>query len=104
MYLSLALLIGLLVLGLERSIGRRAFFPLGAIALMLLLSTAARNRDYRGELSLWADTAAKFPSNARAHNNLGTALGDKMGRPGRNNEAWKRVAAELGMAYHRVRL
>ncbi len=74
MYLSLAPLIGLLVFGLARTIGRRALYPLAGLALMLLLSTAARNRDYRGELSLWADTAAKLPSNARAHNNLGEAL------------------------------
>ncbi len=41
--------------------------------------TFHRNMDYQSELSLWEDTVAKAPRNARAENNLGHAL-HKCGR------------------------
>ena len=45
--------------------------------------TFQRNLDYRSDLSIWTDTAAKAPGNAEAQNSLGAAL---MGR-GRFDEA-----------------
>ena len=59
----------------------------GALVLaagMGILATDHRNQTYRSELVLWADTAAKRPGNALAHNNLGIAL-EKI--PGRIPEA-----------------
>ncbi|MEN6457848.1 MAG: tetratricopeptide repeat protein [Thermoguttaceae bacterium] len=45
--------------------------------------TFERNKDYRSELAIWQDTAAKSPRNARAHNNLGNAIAAE----GRREEA-----------------
>lgn len=71
LYLPLAAPVALLVLAVGGAGRVRFLWP--ALAVALALATAARNRDYRGELALWADTAAKHPANARAHNNLGQA-------------------------------
>jgi len=52
------------------------FAPAAALAVVataLGLLTVARNRDYRSSLSIWEDTAAKRPANARAHCSLGLA-------------------------------
>lgn len=46
---------------------------LGAI-VSLSVTTIARNKIYGAELTLWNDTVAKRPDNARAHHNLGIAL------------------------------
>ena len=43
-------------------------------SITLGIVTFHRNVDYQSELSLWEDTAAKAPRNARAHGNLGAAL------------------------------
>jgi tetratricopeptide (TPR) repeat protein len=62
------------------AVGRR--LALSAAVLLALgfgCLTVARNRDYRTELRLHADTAAKQPENARAHYNLGTILA-RLGR------------------------
>jgi len=45
----------------------------GAVVVLAGL-TIARNHDYRSDLAIWRDTAAKRPGNPRAHNNLGAAL------------------------------
>ena len=86
-YLPLAAVVVLLVFGgnagcrnlvrrqwlprLGRSSGRvygcRSRFDVGDL-------TFQRNADYRSELSIWLDTVAKAPSNARPHNNLAIAL------------------------------
>ena len=49
------------------------------VALVLGVLTVRRNADYQSELSIWRDTVAKVPDNARAHDNLGLALA-KRGR------------------------
>ena len=74
MYLPLAALIIAAAIGLHAWLGRQ--FIVGAIVLALALGavTFDRNRDYRDALTLWEDTAAKRPANARAHNNLGIEL------------------------------
>ncbi len=74
MYLSLAAVIVLVVVTLPRRFGPRSLLVPFALGVPLLAATISRNADYRTELSLWADTAAKRPSNALAHCNLAIAL------------------------------
>ncbi len=45
-----------------------------AVAILLGYGTYQRNKDYRSELVMWADVAAKRPHNARARVALGNAL------------------------------
>lgn len=84
MYLPLAAVISLVVVGAYAGLGRRSLWlwPLPAIVLCGL--TIRRNNDYRSEESLWADTVSKRPLNAVAHYNLGHAL---EADPGRRAEA-----------------
>jgi tetratricopeptide (TPR) repeat protein len=83
MYLSLAAVVSLLVVGLYSLLGgrSRAVFALMAIALGFL--TWRRNLDYRSEVIFWQDTTAESPHSAFAHYSLGVALG----RAGRVREA-----------------
>jgi tetratricopeptide (TPR) repeat protein len=74
MYLSLAAVIGLIVLGLNRWIGRRSLILFAAMALGLGWLTIQRNKDYRSELAIWNDTVTKCPDDARAHYTLGCVL------------------------------
>lgn len=82
-YLPLALLITGGLLAVRRLGGPWIAAGMVAAAAWGLLATPARVRDYGSEVRLWADTAAKRPTNARAHNNLGQALF----RQGRVDEA-----------------
>ncbi len=74
MYLPLAAVLTVLVLGLHRirPTAARWFGPLAAVALVLL--TMARNDDYRSEPRLWRDTLAKRPRNALAREMHAQAL------------------------------
>ena len=74
MYLPLAAVLALAVIGLQRSLGRRAIGPAVAIALALGAVTARRNLDYLSDLTLWSDTVAKRPNNAAAHHGVAIAL------------------------------
>ncbi len=76
MYLPLAAVIVLVVTGAHALAGRRSFTVLALLALVLTGLTMRRNEDYRTALGLWRDTVAKASANARAHNNLGSALED----------------------------
>jgi protein O-mannosyl-transferase len=80
------------------------------VTLSLSAATVARNRVWRDELSLWADTAAKSPSKARVQLNLGMALYER----GRVDEAigcflravglrpdYAEAHTDLGVAYGR---
>ena len=71
MYLPLVAPLVLGVSGLYLALGRRAYAIAALAALSLGLASRARNTDYRSELSIWTDTVAKVPRNARAHINLG---------------------------------
>jgi tetratricopeptide (TPR) repeat protein len=73
-YLSLAAPIVLLVLGLYRWLHRRGLWLGTAIALIFGALTVARNADYHTALSIWSDTVAHRPDNARAQLNLGVEL------------------------------
>ena len=74
MYLPLAALAVLFVLGLLAAFGRRGLVAAAALAAALGGLTAQRNRDYRTEVALWTDTVGKVPGNPRAHYNLAVAL------------------------------
>jgi tetratricopeptide (TPR) repeat protein len=74
MYLPLAAVMALLVLGAYSMAGRKSWVPLAVLALALGILTERRNEDYRSAVSLWGDTVSKRPENARAHCSLGFAL------------------------------
>jgi len=74
MYLSLAAILVLMVLGLHLVLGRCVYAAGLALALGLGGVTHERNRDYHTNLSIWADAIAKRPDNGRAYDNLGMAL------------------------------
>jgi protein O-mannosyl-transferase len=90
MYLPLAAVVAGAVMGgcmvgrrlvADRRISQSALQVAGYALLLfvgvaLAMLTFDRNEDYRDELSIWADTAAKAPLNERAHNNLGLALAE----------------------------
>jgi tetratricopeptide (TPR) repeat protein len=79
-YLSLAAVVGLVVVGLYQWIGRRSLIVLAAVAVGLGWLTVQRNKDYGSELAIWTDTVAKRPDNAWARSNLGTVLQEIPGR------------------------
>ena len=83
MYLPLAAVIVLVVLGIYAWAGRLGAYALIAVAVLLGILSWKRNQDYGSDLSIWNDTVAKRPENARAHNNLGEVLT----RVGRETEA-----------------
>jgi len=74
LYLSLAAVIVLAVLGIHALIGRRTVPVLVALALALGVLTWRRNQDYRTDLAIWQDTVATCPNNPRAQDHLGLAL------------------------------
>ncbi|MGA2052268.1 MAG: tetratricopeptide repeat protein [Opitutales bacterium] len=74
MYLPLTILIALAVASLFQLLGRRAFLLYVVLALLYGDLTFQRNADYQTAVSIWADTVAKLPNSARAHENLAIAL------------------------------
>jgi protein O-mannosyl-transferase len=83
MYLPLAGVVTLGVLGLYAVMGRRSAAIFLILAATFGVLAAQRNADYRSELSLWSDTVARRPDNYRARNNLA----DVLVRLGRDQEA-----------------
>jgi len=82
MYLALAAVLTAVVFALR--LGRAAARSLIALVVVAAAAfgaaTIRRNADYASDVSLWADTAAKSPGNARAQSNLGVALAAIPGR------------------------
>jgi Tfp pilus assembly protein PilF len=74
MYLPLAAVITLGVVGLYDLIGQLGVVACFVLALGLTGLTLRRNETYKSDLAIWSDTAVKCPDNSRAHNNLGNAL------------------------------
>ena len=74
MYLPLAAVVTLAVTASLKYLGRGGAALCVVAAFALSVVTHARNSDYRSDAAIWADTVAKLPANARAHNNLGQAL------------------------------
>ncbi|HXA80222.1 MAG TPA: tetratricopeptide repeat protein, partial [Opitutaceae bacterium] len=75
-YLSLAAVILLVMLGLYSLIGRRSLILFAALAVGLGMLSVRRNKDYRSALAICQDTIAKCPGNARVYCGLGDALAD----------------------------
>ncbi len=74
MYLPLAAVIGVLVIGAHAILTTRGRWAAGTGAVALLILTHARNDDYRSELSLWHDTVTKRPANSLARELYAQAL------------------------------
>ncbi len=91
MYLPLAAVVTLVVMGMHRWMGRYGLAAGLALAVGCGWLTFVRNQDYRSELSLWKDTVAKRPLNGLAQLNYGSALFAL----GRFREAGEHFAAAL---------
>jgi tetratricopeptide (TPR) repeat protein len=74
MYLPLAAVVVLAVLGIHAVAGRRSVAVFAMLAVGLGFLTWQRNQDYRSDLAIWQDTVLKRPNNPRARNYLGVAL------------------------------
>ena len=92
MYLSLAAIAALVVLGFHAWIGRRALLVIAVAAVGFSWLSFLRNHDYRSELAIWSDTIEKCPNNERAHNGLAAALAKD---PSRLKEAITEYEAAL---------
>jgi Flp pilus assembly protein TadD len=102
MYLPLAAAVVLILAGAyvvaTRVIGKSAAaktLVVSAIGLAVILGavTYRRNEDYISELAIWNDVLAKRPDNARAYNNVGSALG----REGKDDEAIRHFTKALSI-------
>ena len=74
MYLPLAGIIALAVVGGWTLAGRAARVATIAVAVVFAGMTYQRNADYHDYDRIWLDTIAKRPQNARARNNYATSL------------------------------
>jgi tetratricopeptide (TPR) repeat protein len=92
LYLPLAAVAAGAVLGAYAWLGRRSLPAFALVAGALGCAAAVRNQDYRSELSIWSDTVAKAPDNARAHLTLGNLWARV---PGRANNALAEFQAAL---------
>ncbi len=97
MYLPLAGVVGLVVFAAYDRGGWRAAGPLAAIAVLFGFLTVTRNHEYRDAAVIWSDTVAKYPTNARAHNNLAWAY-QQQGKAEEANRHFAR-AVELQPGY-----
>jgi tetratricopeptide (TPR) repeat protein len=82
LYLPLAGVAALAVLGCFAVAGRLGLAILAMAAAGLGVASVERNRDYGSELAIWSDTVSKNPDNARAHGNLAKVLARIPGRQG----------------------
>jgi len=80
MYLPLAAVLTLGVVGLQCLLGRRGLVIAAVLAVGWGGLTIRRNVDYGSAVSIWTDTVTKWPDNARAQYGLGAAL-LRAGRP-----------------------
>ncbi|MCX6954445.1 MAG: tetratricopeptide repeat protein, partial [Verrucomicrobia bacterium] len=74
LYLPLAMLVTVAVLVCHAAMGRRSLVVGAGVVLVLGGLTVSRNRDYQTEISIWNQTLAHVPGNARAQNTLACAL------------------------------
>lgn len=71
MYLPLAAVVVLGVVGGYRLAGRRILLLGAVLAVAFGWLTVRRNRDFRSEFAIWSDTVAKWPDNVRILQRLG---------------------------------
>ena len=74
MYLPLAAVVAAVVLATYARWPRACWLAFAGAAVALTAGTVARNRDYASATTLWAETVARRPANARAHCYLADAL------------------------------
>ncbi len=86
MYLPLAAIVALVVVSVYSAWRRGCWFVFATAVLALVAGTVKRNEDFRSATSLWADTVAKRPANARAQ----CYLADALAAEGRFDEALAR--------------
>ena len=91
MYLALAAVIVICVIGIHRVARRRSFVLFAVLGIAFGVLTLQRNTDYRSQLVLYQDTADKCPGNAFAQCNLGTEYFSL----GRTSEAISRFEGAL---------
>jgi len=91
MYLPLAAVMVLTVISGYLLLGRKAIVVLAAAAALLVAVTVARNEDYGSAISIYEDTVAKGPGNARAM----ALLADYYRRAGRWEDARKWLERSL---------
>jgi len=97
-YLPLAAVLILAVLGLRRVCGRWLVLTCLILTVGFGVATWMRNQDYRTEIGIWRDTVKHRPDNYRAHNNLGYLLAAEPGQFGAAESEYRR-ALELKPDY-----
>jgi tetratricopeptide (TPR) repeat protein len=80
MYLPLAALAVIFVIGIYESLGRHRFWMISILGFCvgLTYTTWQRNELYQNTINIWKDTVEKVPENYRAWNNLTTAYISKL--------------------------
>jgi Flp pilus assembly protein TadD len=103
LYLPIAGIIAIVVVGGFALIGRASLPIFAVVAVCLGSASYVRNRDYASELGIWSDTVSKDAGNPRAHGNLARILAKI---PGRQVEAIAeyRDAARLDPSAEEVRV
>ena len=92
-YLPLAAIVTLLVLGVRLVLGLRfSRLGWGVLTVVAIAATVHRNRDYQDAVGLWTDTVAKAPDNHRAHGFLAKHLAEF---PDRTADALSHYATAL---------
>jgi tetratricopeptide (TPR) repeat protein len=87
-----ALLLAAAIHRLGRQQRYLAIISLSAVLLLTGFATWLRNEVYRDEVGFWRNVVAQSPHNARAFNNLGTALAAECDLL-RAEAAWRRALA-----------
>ena len=80
MYLPLAAAVLITVITLRRLLQTWSLPVYLCLAIGASWMTISRNNEYKSALSIWSDTVAKCPDNARAQTTLGTLLAEIPGR------------------------
>jgi tetratricopeptide (TPR) repeat protein len=94
LYLPVAGVAALAVLGLFALAGRRSLALFAVLAVGLGLASAARNQDYLTADRIWTDTVAKVPQSPRGHSNLAAIL---IITPGRGDDAVAEYAKAVAL-------